>query len=142
VDDPVIDLASKNPHLETVNMADCYHITEKSVKAVMTCPKLKYLNIEGCHDVLDFESDAESGIPQPEWETEEEDFGDEDEIDYEIEVISGPDYDYDSVNTVEDEDDYSGYSSEEGNEQIASESLNGIDSDVDHENSDNTKHTA
>lgn len=99
----------------------------------MACPKLKYLNIEGCHDVLDFESDSESGIPQPEWETEEEDSGDEDEIDYEIEVISGSDYDYDSINTEEDEDDYSGYSSGEENEQIASESLIDIDSDVNHE---------
>ncbi|KAG2177609.1 hypothetical protein INT44_008121 [Umbelopsis vinacea] len=137
VDDPVVDLASKNPHLETVNLADCNHITEKSVKAVMKCPKLKYLNIEGCHDVLDFESESESAIPQPEWETEEEEFDDEEEVDYDTDIMTDSDYNYDSVNTVEDEEDYSGYSSDEQSEHIASETMGGMDGD-----GDNVTHTA
>ncbi|KAH8552622.1 hypothetical protein BGW37DRAFT_291297 [Umbelopsis sp. PMI_123] len=146
VDDPLIDLASNNPQLETVNLADCNHITEKSVKAFMKCSKLKYLNIEGCHNVLGFESDGEGDLPQPEWETEEDD-DDEDEEDeesyydddedYEGEIIwvsdddELDDYDSDYVDEEDDDEDYSDISSEEPITEASSNTSNINDNDGD-----------
>lgn len=71
-DPPLIEIACYNPLLETVNLAFCAHVTEVAIKALMkNCPKLKYLNMEGCHNVVELASDSEAGL-QPEWETEDE----------------------------------------------------------------------
>lgn len=77
-DRPVIEVAEKNPHLQCVNLAWCAHITEEAIRAfTKCCPQLKYLDMEGCHNVLGINSDSDGDLPQPEWETEDDDDDDD-----------------------------------------------------------------
>jgi hypothetical protein len=71
-------VAERNPQLETVNVAHCPIITEASIRGfVEKCPRLKYLDMEGCYNVLYSRADESAGsIPGPEWETESSDDGD------------------------------------------------------------------